>query len=246
MGSLQAALGWLSREDRALALTACTLAGRQALPLLRFLAPERAAPVGVAIEAALRMPVRERLAALAGEARRLALRPRLEPGALHPARRAALVAHSPAASSVLGALCRRALAADDPPGSSAHPAGGAAARGGLAGLPTRPVHATVLAVLDGLLREHIAPSPSMESLEVAPAELRALAAASLTRLAAVAEVLGPARLRALLDHAPPDVSAWLRQRLAPEWEAPLATVESAPFAAALAALAPLVRTGASR
>lgn len=231
---LNEALGVLSREERAFALTACTLMGHQASTLLRFLAPNRAGALGAVIDIAFALPVRERMGALAAQARGLALRPRLDAQVLHPQRYATLVGEARAIGGSLSELYLRALGIEFDDEALATP--GARTRPS-----TRSPAPVALAVIDEVLRQHVTPPPSSDVLRAAPAELRALATASFGRLDAVATALGAARLRAVIEQSPPELGAWIAQRLSPGWDEQLASCEPAPPGEALLALGPMVR-----
>jgi hypothetical protein len=212
------ALGALSREERALALVATALAGRAASGLTHYLDPDRAPLLDQAITALLALPVGERGATLASEARRLAVSGRSDPRRLHPERRRRLLAAEPARAAVLLAPLW-----GEPPSAAwgrAHPA--------------------VLEVVEASLEA--APVPWPEEVAAAPAPVRALLRASTSRLEVVARTLGPAAMRVLLAASPPVVAAWLRKRLPPAVEAEIDAAPAGELAPALEALAALTRT----
>jgi hypothetical protein len=213
------ALGSLSREDRALAFVATTLAGRAAPGLTLYLDQGRAPLVDGAIAALLALPVAERSATLAGEARRLAASAPGDPRGLHPERRRRLLAAEPGGAGALLA----ALAGEPAPASLGR------------------AHRAALDVVVAWLEEAVAPAPGPEEVAAAPPPVRALLRASAARLEAVAGALGPVGMRAILGASPPVVAAWLRQRLPPALEAEIGAAAAADPAAALTALTALTR-----
>lgn len=85
--ALAGSLGNLSREDRALVVVACALAGRGASALLALLPPERAARLDPALCALLSLSARARLHALREEATGLAASKTVHLDHLHPERK---------------------------------------------------------------------------------------------------------------------------------------------------------------
>jgi hypothetical protein len=217
-------LGRLSREDRALAVVACTLAGRRAPDLCGYLADlGRAARVAEAVQSFLDLPVAARGAALKREAARLAAPARTDTAALHPERRAE-------------------IGSDEPPLARALVAG---LLGEASGAPARP-HRAAIEAAQSLLLDAVAPAPWPDELAAAPAPVRVLARASSAALLSFVEALGPAHLRAVLTQTPAVVAAWIRQRLPARYDDLIAEAPACEADEALHALAELTHTGVER